>query len=1742
VRVGAIATAIALAIIIPAIAAAANTATFTSRTPASGSSSTNTRPTVSVSVYDRYGVHGVGTVTLTLDGGAVTPLVRYTVTGAFNPATGYRRFKVSYTPPAALAIGRHTVTVRVSDLKGKASATSWSFTVAAPYRASFSFAAPAGATPVGSRPTVSVVVYDKYGISSSAAYRSMTIDGIARSTTITRISRTTRSRVSCAIPASSPLGDGAHTAIVTVRDVKGLVSSYGWTFQVDTTPPTTTLTGAFPIYELPSGQQTALQLSATDSGVGVAHTYYSLDGSPTVEGTFIYKHFAVGPHTLTYWSVDKLGNVEAPNVETATMAPFHSVLPAYQSLTCFQTGCHVGSAVGTTTIDLGSIHASVGGCPICHASGQPTADCAAAGCHGATNAYPVTDPHPAHHPAIVSTSTPTQCTNDTCHTSALIYAGIGSAYLGKTHTSCATCHNDSDPAVVIAIANGESGANVTCETCHFHMKSGSTPTYAAIHAQDGANRSHAVAGSCYSSGCHGTDVSVTHTTGQNPPGCTVCHPNSVHTTTLHSATTDCGACHSDISTIHDFTHRNATGTQSAACVACHGTDLPSVHASLGCVCHFDSSLAATMAPLVAANAAQCTDCHTSIDHISVHVVNQTGGPCVACHPGGNLIDIHGSRDSTATCALCHSSPNPTVELAIASGVTTCTVCHGADLGVIHPTLDASHDVDQSTETTIDSANDTCATCHAGSNLITIHVNNYGLTCGTCHEDTSTVVGMAIALGETSCSSCHPGSSISAIHGPIATSHAVNPATTCLRCHAGDNLLNVHISADTTLTCDTCHSPDASANVTAAIASGETSCSACHNFIDHVAVHTVDPSGEPQVDQHGGTCAECHSATDLVDVHGSPDSTATCAICHSPDASATVQTAIASGQKNCSACHDATVHAAIHAADQTGDTCNNTGCHPGSNLLDIHINPGTTLTCTTCHSPDASANVTAAIASGETSCSACHNFTDHNALHDVSHRTDGCSGTGCHPGSNLLDIHIYSVAYGMTPLSCPTCHAANASAIVQLAIASSETSCGACHLFTDHNALHVTDQSGETQVDQYGDTCATCHAGSNLIDIHVTTYGLTCDACHATNAPANVKAAIASGETTCSVCHGTGLDTAHSGAVNSAHEVDNRTDACVGCHAGTNLLNIHVTDHGLTCVTCHGSNASANVKAAIASGETTCGPCHGTDVAVVHPSLDASHAVDQSAETTVDVYGDTCATCHAGSNLIDIHGSRDSTGTCAICHSSGAPANVQTAIASGETTCAVCHNTGFDAIHGGVNAQHNVDQSTETPVDQAGDTCATCHAGSNLLGIHINSGTTLTCVTCHGSNAGANVKAAIASSETTCAACHGNVLNTIHPSLEASHAVDQSSEATVDVYGDTCATCHVGSNLIDIHVTTYGLSCAACHASNAPTNVKAAIASGETTCAVCHGTTLVSAHVGDVTTSHAVDQTGDGCNDTSCHPGSNLLDIHINSGTSLTCATCHAAGADPSVKTAIASGETTCAACHGTAGHYPIHNVVQTGDGCDSTSCHPGSNLLDIHINSVTAGLTPLTCADCHSSNDASVTAAIANGQVACSNCHVIGGHYAIHAVDQTGDNCVACHAGSNLIDIHITNGGSTCATCHSSGNSNVQTAIANQQTPCANCHSTDTTVVHANEVSDHTQVESDQCAWCHGSPGNNNCHNGWGSDCDEGGFSYDLPAIHASVNGCATCHTSGVPLGDGYTVCQPCHDIDNDMRPSWNDM
>ncbi len=373
----------------------------------------------------------------------------------------------------------------------------------------------------------------------------------------------------------------------------------------------------------------------------------------------------------------------------------------------------------------------------------------------------------------------------------------------------------------------------------------------------------------------------------------------------------------------------------------------------------------------------------------------------------------------------------------------------------------------------------------------------------------------------------------------------------------------------------------------------------------------------------------------------------------------------------------------------------------------------------------------------------------------------------------------------------------------------------------------------------------------------------------------------------------------------------------------------------------------------------------------------------------------CVTCHPG--FPDAHPMTN----CLACHGPGSPVgegwntpdyaqHSASYVARTPTSCIDCHSSGYSTVP----AMHPF-TPTATYHDST-TACSPCHV-KNLTTEHYRYG--LTCLSCHGSVDPA-VQTAIATGSTACESCHPGAA--IHTAI---HNVTLDASCT----GSGCHATSTDTTLTDIHINSgTTLTCDTCHKST-DTNVVAAIAGGVKACDACHGTTSHEAqHATTVVAS---------CAGSGCHTGTSLTSIHINSGTTLTCATCHSS-TDPNVAAAIAGHTTDCTACHGSAGHTAAHDTTVSAS-CTGAGCHSGTNLTSIHINSATT----LTCATCHKSTDPNVVTAITTGDKSCTACHaphpdlavthtatVTSGTITILGTSFGTHDCSECHASADVRD------------------------------------------------------------------------------------------------------------------------------------
>jgi len=235
-------------------------------------------------------------------------------------------------------------------------------------------------------------------------------------------------------------------------------------------------------------------------------------------------------------------------------------------------------------------------------------------------------------------------------------------------------------------------------------------------------------------------------------------------------------------------------------------------------------------------------------------------------------------------------------------------------------------------------------------------------------------------------------------------------------------------------------------------------------------------------------AGCHAGTNLIPIHDD----GTCATCHTSTDTRVIN-AIATGNKDCLACHDhaGDEHILVHLGD-VPPSCAGEGCHSGDpyGLLSVHTLDFVVTTCDMCHK-STDPNVIQAIADGNHDCIACHPTVDHAAGHEVvlgaatelimsNHEDWGdvywlLQCEWCHQ-SNLVTEHNDK---------CAVCHESTDPNVVN-AIATSNTDCAACHPTRHGNA----DAAHTAIVKAF--QCIECHYGN---DFAVSVEA--CVACHDT---------------------------------------------------------------------------------------------------------------------------------------------------------------------------------------------------------------------------------------------------------------------------------------------------------------------------------------------------------------------------------------------------------------------------------------------------------------------------------------------------------------------------------------------------------------------------------------------------------------------------------------------------------------------
>ncbi|MDT8442300.1 MAG: CxxxxCH/CxxCH domain-containing protein, partial [Desulfuromonadales bacterium] len=1017
------------------------------------------------------------------------------------------------------------------------------------------------------------------------------------------------------------------------------------------------------------------------------------------------------------------------------------------------------------------------------------------------------------------------------------------------------------------------------------------------------------------------------------------------------------------------------------------------------------------------------------------------GFCEACHTLPSTIAEHntGLQQDAAFCGSCHSH-----EANGGSFGGSCSSCHG-----YAPTAnvaggpegyaffnDGSTTYSYASDTNFKNEAQTAHGRHASS-------GNYTFDCTECHA--------ALNTGN------HPlldNNYQKVAFGTVASSNGITPAA--YNKSGSGSCATVYCHSDGVNPARTVPGPSPVA-VPAWLNGTSTSCTSCHNTgtTGTATVHNTHLN-LPALNGEAITCGTCHADTwvnattvDLttgahvdgdVDVVFSTSLTptapmnqvsGTCAVyCHS-NGVAPVQIPdwddVTTG--NCGDCHD--------ADGVRGDSVIiSSGSHT------VHLNNG--LTCTDCHTHDG------------------NSFGgDHiNGSKDL--QTDVC--LGCHGATAAgTEFDAEPVWGNASSVSCETCHAGSAIAVINGVTAPAKTLAGSKGHNLDSGSYAVSDNSAANQ------SCTACHdaaaaghfdvtkgdtrlnAGFSCASCHttiVTHQVLDCAACHDPHGSSNiymVKTDSSNFAGTVAFADKTGTD--------SYDEDDtvNTDDICATCHIYPTVTHNTRTNEGVRhnegtdCFTCHRShtNPTGDGGAFVAGAGNACNDCHG------NPPTSGAHAVHAlvSDQTDAEDRSD-CAVCHTGADSYTYNPSTDQ----GLGYNHGNAAGRLTVLASavgyssGDQNCAsACHVS--SVANGGA-------WTAVTGLD-----CDACHyyaanpttAGNagNLGGdhdAHFGTGSVVICADCHVvENDGAALSGPLAHITTALTGTDADKVlgRTVAAQDDADliPAALGSAGSDPDPGNATCnnIACHNPVN--DDYSATWNVSvasCTLCHgdagaawaADPGSHEVHLAIPSGfgrAVACADCHEPVAGNAHRNGVVdlrtvlnyTPGAEDVLGafGSCNTSLCHNDGTVSATPVPTQDWNTmfigdpCGICHAV-VPPSGAHAehLASGNyvSGCASCHPAAtasthinNSRELAGEVSSYTNADGTCANSCHTVID--GRDWTSG-TPLACADCHAAGTGnSLWVAAGSGTwPPSSNNH--GDHLTSNALPQASPNdCFACH-------------------------------------------------------------------------------------------------------------------------------------------
>jgi len=624
---------------------------------------------------------------------------------------------------------------------------------------------------------------------------------------------------------------------------------------------------------------------------------------------------------------------------------------------------------------------------------------------------------------------------------------------------------------------------------------------------------------------------------------------------------------------------------------------------------------------------------------------------------------------------------------------------------------------------------------------------------------------------------------------------------------------------------------------------------------------------------------------------------------------------------------------------TGD-CANSYCHSTQGSLGWYSN--ITLACTDCHAPGTAMDPIVKAGTGvagkhlthvdtlKLACEGCHSGYTGQSTH-ANGTYEGSAGANLITFSGLNSNGVWNADTGPGTGTCANtyCHGGSGSSIGWTT--NQVLTCTSCHIQGSLLDPVITNSSGSAgkhvkHVAENNFDCATCHSGYTGQSTHLNevmdTGNPSARLVSGFRNPSTGQPTTGSWTGDTGAGTGTCADTAcHGPQPNLPQWYGTTTQVCTNCHAPGNTWpgaapdpltsqargtsgkhEKHVSQLGLTCVTCHYNYTNENYH---------------------FPNTAAPHG--NGRLDTRDTFLPIVRFNMAPSGTWSDPGV---TGTCANVGCHGATPMEWYTTANGSwtrpTVCTECHGEG-SSLSPAILAGSGTKGKHTRHVTEKGYGCETCHANYLNSSTHINgqfdtANPAATLVTFGAGNPGALWSADTGPETGSCAStyCHGGV-NTPNWYTSAAPPV--------------CTDCHSPGSAIDPlvlngsgmagkhvkHVTEKGYACTKCHSgyTASATHVNY---SREVTIAGVSLLGFDSTNTGAVWSGDAGANTG-GCANLYCH-GAVKTPAWYTSATPLPCTDCHTAGSLISPLTLAASGTQgkhsthvwlknfACATCHG----------------------------------------------------------------------------------------------------------------------------------------------------------------------------------------------------------------------------------------